>query len=87
MGQESGSEFGSDLLMTWRLIDCLRNGLPLDMDVYDGVSWSSVLPLSEWSVINGSHPIDLPDFTKGAWETNKRNMDITIAEGGNTKLL
>ncbi len=85
-GQESGSEFGSDLLMMWRLIDCLHNGLPLDMDVYDGVSMSSVLPLSEWSVNNGSHPIEIPDFTAGAWETNKRNMDINLEKGGNTRL-
>jgi len=87
MGKESGSEFGGDILMSWRMIDCLHNGLPLDMDVYDGVSWSSVLPLSEWSVNNRSYPIDIPDFTKGAWKTNKRNMDITIAQGGNTKLI
>jgi len=86
MGQQSGSEFGADVLMMWRLIDCLHNGLPLDMDVYDGVSMSSVLPLSEWSVNNGSYPINIPDFTKGAWKTNKPNMDISLSEGGDTKL-
>ena len=86
LGKDSGSEFGADLYMMWRLIDCLRNGLPLDMDVYDGVSWSSILPLSEWSVKNRSNSIDVPDFTMGAWKTNKQNMDITLAEGGNTKL-
>ncbi len=32
----------------WRLIDCLRNGLPLEMDVYDAALWTSVTPLSEW---------------------------------------
>jgi hypothetical protein len=86
LGKDSGSEFGADLLMSWRLIDCLHNGLPLDMDVYDGVSWSSVLPLSDWSVRNRSYPVDIPDFTAGLWKSNKRNMDITLAEGGNTKL-
>jgi hypothetical protein len=86
LGKNSGSEFGADLLMAWRLIDCLRNGLPLDMDVYDGVSWSSILPLSEWSVKSNSLPIEVPDFTKDAWKTNKRNMEITLAEGGNTEL-
>ena len=25
---------GMDFLMAWRLVDCLRNGLPLDQDVY-----------------------------------------------------
>lgn len=74
--KDSESEFRADSLMMWRLIDCLHNGLPLDMDVYDGVAMSSVLPLSEWSVNNGSQPIDIPDFTSGAWKTNKRNMGI-----------
>ena len=78
---------GANLFMTWHLIDCLRNGLPLDQDVYDGVSWSSILPLSEWSVNNRSNSIDIPDFTVGAWKTNKRNMDITLAEGGNTNVI
>jgi predicted dehydrogenase len=76
VNQKTNSEFGADMLMMWRLIDCLRNGLPLDMDVYDGVSMSSVLPLSEWSVNNGSQPIDIPDFTAGSWKTNERNMSI-----------
>jgi len=76
MNQQTSSEFGADMLMMRRLIDCLHNGLPLDMDVYDGVSMSSVLPLGEWSVRNGSQPIDIPDFTTGAWKTNQRNMGI-----------
>ena len=32
--KESGHG-GSDLMEDWRLIDCLRNGFPLDQDVYD----------------------------------------------------
>lgn len=81
LAKQVGGHGGIDFIMMWRLIDCLRNGLPLDQDVYDGVSWSSILPLSEWSVNNRSNSIDIPDFTMGAWKTNKRNMDITIAEG------
>jgi len=45
-----------DFMMDWRLIDCLRNGLPMDMDVYDAAAWSSITPLSEWSIANGSKP-------------------------------
>ena len=37
------SEGGIDLLECWCLIDCLRNGLPLDMDVYDAAAWSCIL--------------------------------------------
>lgn len=74
------------LIMSWRMIDCIRNGFPLDIDVYDGLAWSSIMPLSEWSVKNGSQPIDVPDFTAGAWKTNKRNMDIDLEMSGNTEL-
>jgi hypothetical protein len=78
---------GSDIRLCWRLIDCLHNGLPLDQDVYDAASWSSIVPLSEWSVRHRSNSIDVPDFTAGAWETNARNMDINLESGGNTKVL
>ena len=74
--------------MDWHLIDCLRNGLPLDQDVYDAAAWSSIVSLSQWSVLNGSNPIAIPDFTAGAWKTNPRNMDIELAHGGaNTRVI
>lgn len=78
---------GTDLLESWRLIDCLRNGLPLDMDVYDAAAWSCIVPLSQWSVLNRSNSIDVPDFTAGAWKANKPNMDINLDRGGNTRVL
>jgi hypothetical protein len=85
--QLKSSEGGTDLLESWRLIDCLRNGLPLDMDVYDAAAWSCIVPLSQWSVLHRSNSIDVPDFTAGAWKTNKPNMDINLVQGGNTKVL
>ena len=78
---------GTDLLEDWRLIDCLRNGLPLEQDVYDAAAWSAIVPLSEWSVLHRSNSIDVPDFTAGAWKTNKPNMDINLERGGNTKVV
>lgn len=78
---------GTDLLEDWHLIDCLHNGLPLDQDVYDGVAWSSIVPLSEWSVLNRSGSIQIPDFTRGAWQTNQPNMDIDLHHGGNTRVI
>ena len=71
----------------WRLIDCLRNGLPLEIDVYDGALWSAVTPLSEWSVAREGTSVKVPDFTRGAWRTNKRGMDISLREGGTTNLV
>ncbi len=71
----------------WRLIDCLRNGLPLEMDVYDGALWSVITPLSELSVARQGMTVEIPDFTNGAWRTNKRGMDIDIIRGGTTELI
>jgi len=78
-----GGHGGMDFIMDWRLIDCLRNGLPLDQDVYDAASWSSIMPLSEASAINRSKTIDVPDFTRGAWKQNKPH-DMTLNGGGTT---
>ena len=72
-----------DFMMDWRLIDCLRNGLPLDQDVYDGALWSAVGPLSEQSVAKKSRTVDVPDFTKGNWKTNKP-VNLTLEGGGTT---
>jgi hypothetical protein len=80
VAREIGGHEGMDVLMDWRLIDCLRNGLPLDYNVYDAASWSSVVPLSEWSVAHGSAPVKVPDFTRGSWEKNKP-IEMSIAHG------
>ena len=77
---------GADFVMDWRLIDCLRNGLPLDMDVYDAAAWSSVTPLSIWSCANRSNSIDFPDFTRGAWTTN-RPVNMSLRGGGDTQII
>jgi len=87
MAKKVGGHGGMDFIMDWRLIDCLRNGLPLDMTVYDAAAWSVIGPLSEWSVARRSSPVDIPDFTAGAWKTNKPQMDISLVSGGNTKMM
>jgi hypothetical protein len=58
---------GMDYIEDYRLIKCLREGLPTDMNVYDAAALSAVGPLSEWSVANRSRPVDFPDFTRGRW--------------------
>ncbi|HEV8600866.1 MAG TPA: Gfo/Idh/MocA family oxidoreductase [Gemmatimonadales bacterium] len=67
----SAGHGGMDWLEDWRLISCLREGLPTDQNVYDGAAWSVVGPLTEWSVKNGSRPIRVPDFTRGRWKTTE----------------
>jgi predicted dehydrogenase len=58
---------GMDFIMIYRLIRCLNLGLPLDINVYDSVMWSTITPLSELSVAANSQSIIIPDFTGGTW--------------------
>jgi predicted dehydrogenase len=66
-----GGHGGMDYIMDWRLIYCLRHGLPLDQDVYDAATWSCIIELSEQSVRNRSMAMDVPDFTRGDWKEAK----------------
>ena len=73
--------------MDWRLIDCLRNGIPVEVDVYDSAATTAITPLSELSVANGSMPVKIPDFTGGSWKTNERGMNVNLESGGgNTRI-
>ncbi|MGV8093497.1 MAG: Gfo/Idh/MocA family protein [Mangrovibacterium sp.] len=83
LARKIGGHGGMDFMMDWRLIDCLRNGLPLDQDVYDAALWSSIAPLSQRSVANRSNSVDVPDFTRGTWKTN-RPVELTLKGGGTT---
>lgn len=69
--KEVGGHGGMDFIMDYRLIYCLRNGLPLDQDVYDAAEWSAIIELSRVSVANNGMPVQIPDFTRGAWEKVK----------------
>ena len=71
IAQKAGGHGGMDFILNWRIIYCLRNGLPLDQDVYDAATWSAVSGVSELSVANRSASIDFPDFTRGRYKTMK----------------
>lgn len=62
-----GGHGGMDFIMDSRLIYCLRNGLPLDMDVYDLAEWCCLPELTRLSLENGNRPVEIPDFTRGGW--------------------
>jgi predicted dehydrogenase len=64
----TGGHGGMDFIMAWRLVQCMREGLSPDMDVYDAAAWSVPGPLSEKSVAGGSTPVKFPDFTRGSWK-------------------
>lgn len=66
-----GGHGGMDFIMDYRLIYCLHHGLPLDMDVYDLAEWCCISDLSRISLENGFAPVEVPDFTRGEWNTVK----------------
>lgn len=67
LAKSVGGHGGMDFIMDYRLIYCLHNGLPLDMDVYDMAEWCCISDLSRISLENGSMPVEVPDFTRGDW--------------------
>ena len=60
-----------DFIMDSRLVYCLQNGLPLDMDVYDLAEWCCLAELGAISMNNGNLPVEVPDFTRGHWNEVK----------------
>lgn len=75
--ERNGGHGGMDFVMLWRIIYCLRNGLPVDQPVYDGAAWSALFDLSDKSVRSHSSPQSIPDFTRGAWKAAESfNIEI-----------
>lgn len=62
---------GMDYVMDARLVYCLQNGLPLDMDVYDLAEWCSLAELGAISMDNNCAAVTFPDFTRGHWNDVK----------------
>ena len=71
IARKLGGHGGMDFIMCYRLLECMRKGLPPDMDVYDAAGWSAPAPLSQDSVAHGSAPTAFPDFTRGRWTERK----------------
>jgi predicted dehydrogenase len=68
LSKKMGGHGGMDFMMLYRIVECLRNGMPLDQNIYEGCLWSAVSPLSELSVAQGGMPQKFPDFTRGSWK-------------------
>jgi len=69
-----GGHGGMDYIMAYRLVQCMRDGLVPDIDVYDAAAWSAPGPFSEISVAKGSAPIKFPDFTRGRWSEARTSV-------------
>ena len=62
---------GMDYIEVYRLIQAMRKGTTPDIDVYDSVAWSAIIPLSEQSIASHGQPVKFPDFTRGAWKQSR----------------
>ena len=69
--KEVGGHGGMDFIMDSRLVYCLQNGLTMDIDVYDLAEWCCFAELGAMSMNNGNLPVEVPDFTRGAWNQVK----------------
>jgi hypothetical protein len=77
LARKMGGHGGMDFIMRYRIIECLRQGIPLDQNVYEGCFWSAVAPLSEASVAHNGAPQEFPDFTRGAWQQTK-SLEVVL---------
>ena len=80
VGEEArrmGGHGGMDFIMRYRIIECLREGKPLDQNVYEGCFWSAVTPLSAESILKDGAPQKFPDFTRGSWKSTNKLEVIT----------
>lgn len=62
---------GADWIMLYTLVKGFNKGVYPDIDVYDLAAWSCLVEITQESAINRSKPVDIPDFTRGAWRTRR----------------
>ena len=67
-GKERGVENLMNFIMDHRLVDNLLHHKTPDISVYDAALWSCITELSAQSVLHGSTPVEIPDFTCGHWK-------------------
>lgn len=68
---------GMDYLEFHAFFEALRAGVEMPIDVYDMASWMAIGCLSEESVKNGSVPMEIPDFTRGRYQT-RPSSDVVV---------
>jgi predicted dehydrogenase len=62
---------GMDFFLIHSFVECAKRNEVPPFDVYDAASWLAITPLSEQSIAMGSHPMPIPDFTRGRWTERK----------------
>ena len=65
LSRQGGAALIGDM---WRIY-CLRNGLPMGVDVYDFATWASLMELTDKSARAAGQAVKVPDFTRGGWKS------------------
>ncbi|MDR1093160.1 MAG: gfo/Idh/MocA family oxidoreductase, partial [Clostridiales bacterium] len=69
---------GMDYIMLKYFFEAVRNREEMPIDVYDAAVWMSVTALSAQSIADGSHPVEIPDFTRGAYKSRARKDVVSL---------
>ena len=65
---------GGDFFVVNEFLKTVQSGGPPPVDVYDSAAWSAIIPLSGKSIAEGGTVQEIPDFTRGKWETRSRSV-------------
>ncbi len=76
----NGGHGGMDYVLQWRTVQLMRAGLVPDIDVYDSAAWCAAVPLSAASLARNGRPVEIPDFTRGAWAGKRPGLDSGPAD-------
>ena len=66
-----GGHGGMDYLVVSAFFEALTAGVRPPIDTYDTAAYMAITPLSEQSILTGSAPVMIPDFTRGKWYQRK----------------
>lgn len=73
---QGGGHGGVDLIELGYFAEAVRENTQTPIDVYESVLMSCVVALSGDSIAKGSEPVEVPDFTRGAWETRRPTFAV-----------
>lgn len=59
---------GMDAITLRAMVECFEHETVPPIDVYDGAAWMAISTLSEQSIKLNGAPVEIPDFTRGAWK-------------------
>ncbi len=62
---------GMDAFEFRGFVSALKNKKEMPIDVYDAAAWMCITALSSESIKNNGAPVQIPDFTRGAYKTRK----------------